>query len=439
MNNGHGVIDVANPDRSTGSVIFGAAAGEKPVPAGVLDAREIVFGSGRGSVVFNHTDTDYVFDLDVTLAGSMEFYSGHTTLTGNYVRFVEVVQIYKTGTLTLNNSYLGPIWLHDGVVFDANEHLAAGGFTVNSGATLGGVGGGSSTITVHSGGKLAPGNSTGNSIGTFRADIVYFNDGSIFEVDVDASGKSDRLWIGTGTQISPGATLSIVAAEGGTYAPLTIYQVLLFPERSLDGKFGTVTDNLAFLDADLNYLDIDLELSLFRTTKSDNSLLSFSDLASTPNRSSVADAVEAAGAGTLHDAVQSMRVGDTEQGFQQLSGESHSTIHSAGLTSANISRSSLTHRVITATGGVGASSGDQVSMGFHGEGEVPMLEQLNAQMWGEAFGGWGKVDATATTASMESYGGGFLTGFDAEIIADWRTGLMAGYSRNQFHSSGNGF
>ena len=433
---GSGLIQIAGAAGSSGTLNIGAAAGETAAAPGFLEVHGITFGSGAGSVVFNHTNSAYDFNVDVSGAGTLAFYSGGTTLTGDYTNFTGSAEVFKTGALNLTSNYKAAVGLNEGVLFEANSTYE-NDFIVRSGGTLGGTGSVGS-VTVAAGGTLAPGNINSK----LTTDEVRFESGSTYQVMVSATDTSGVLVSSGTTDIDQNATVSILASDNGAYQPSATYSIIL-SSGDLNGEFGTVTDNLAFLDGTLAYLNDDLfpssvTLTLTRSTTANSELLAFSDLAATPNQKSVADTIEAAGAGVLHDSVQSMRVGETGQGFQQLSGESHSTIHSAGLTSANTSRSSLTRRVITATGGVGASSGDQVSMGFHGEGEVPMLEQLNAQMWGEAFGGWGKVDATATTASVESYGGGFLTGFDAEIIADWRTGVMAGYSRNQFHSSGNG-
>ncbi|SDU15359.1 hypothetical protein [Stappia sp. ES.058] len=56
---------------------------------------------------------------------------------------------------------------------------------------------------------------------------------------------------------------------------------------------------------------------------------------------------------------------------------------------AGIDRSTINQRLLNVMGAVGSGGGDggQVSMGFHGAGEVSALVQLNAQMWGRAYGG----------------------------------------------------
>ncbi|WP_192149676.1 autotransporter domain-containing protein [Roseibium litorale] len=429
-----------------GTLNIGAAAGETALAPGVLDTSSISLSGNTSSIVFNHTDMDYQFDHSIDESGTLAFYSGVTTLTGNYNGFTPqglggfyedgdgVAEIYKTGALNLTSNFPGAVGLNDGVLFEANTDYE-NYFLVRSGGTLSGSGS-ANGLTVFSGGTLAP----GDPVGTLTVKTVGFNTGSIFQAAVNASGGSGKLISENFIEIDSGVTLSVLAADetdgGSAYNPSTSYSIIE-AQAAVVGRFDKVEDSFAFLDASVAYSESDVTLTLNRATTPDNSLLAFSDLASTPNQKSVADTVEGTGSGTLHDAVQSMRGGETEQGFQALSGESHATMQGSLISGANTGRSVLTRRIVTSTGGVGASSGDQVSMGFHGKGEVPVLGQINAEMWGEAFGGWGKVDATSKTASSESYGGGFLTGFDAEIIEGWRTGVMAGYSRNQFRSSAN--
>ena len=62
------------------------------------------------------------------------------------------------------------------------------------------------SVTVNSGGTLAP----GNAIST--ANLV-FADGSVYEVEVDAAGNSDRTNV-TGTFTIGWATLNVLAATG---------------------------------------------------------------------------------------------------------------------------------------------------------------------------------------------------------------------------------
>lgn len=427
IDSGNGTLTVARQSGSRGALNIGAVAGTAAATAGALEAATVAFGAGTGSVVFNHTETAYDFNADVTGSGTMAFHSGVTTLTGDYSGFTGTAEIYKSGTFNLTSAYIGGIGLHDGVTYAANSSLS-NDFSVYSGGMLGGSGT-VGDVKIASGGTLAP----GNSIGTLKTGDVTFAAGASYQVEVNDSGKSDKV-VSSGTvSIDSGATLSVLAEnatdDGPTYSTSTVYPVL--SASSLKGEFGTVSENFAFLDASVNYTGTTANLVLTRTAGG------FASSVSTPNRKSVANAVGTLGSGMLLSAVETMRDGEQEQAFQELSGETHATMQGAFIAGAGINRLAMNQRLLTATGNVAGATGGQVSMAFHGEGGPSALEQLKAQAWGTTFGGWSKVDATSRTASLESYGGGFLTGFDAEVLAGWRTGVIAGYSRTQFDSSEN--
>jgi fibronectin-binding autotransporter adhesin len=75
-------LTIATNAGSTGTLYIGALSGQPAAAAGALITPSIVFGSGAGSIVFNHTDTGYLFAPDVSGAGSMRLESGTTVFTG---------------------------------------------------------------------------------------------------------------------------------------------------------------------------------------------------------------------------------------------------------------------------------------------------------------------------------------------------------------------
>ena len=66
---------------ATGTINIGAAAGQSPVAPGTISAPAIQFGAGGGTIVFNHSSTDYVFVTPIQGAGSVDVDSGTTVLT----------------------------------------------------------------------------------------------------------------------------------------------------------------------------------------------------------------------------------------------------------------------------------------------------------------------------------------------------------------------
>ena len=65
-----------------GTLAVGAAANSAAAAAGTIDTPAIVFGTGGGEVVLNHTSTSYVLTADISGNGSLNVLSGGTALTG---------------------------------------------------------------------------------------------------------------------------------------------------------------------------------------------------------------------------------------------------------------------------------------------------------------------------------------------------------------------
>ena len=394
-------VAIADQADATGTLVIGASKDEDAVEAGTLKAQNVVFGSGTGSIVFNHTNTDYVFDVDVEGAGSLDFYSGKTALTGDYSAYTGSARV-NGGTMLVKTAF--------------NQAIS-----VEDGGTLGGTGT-VSDVTLKSGSTIAPGNSIGTL--TVNGDLDFVA-GSTYLVEVDKDGHSDKL-VSTGTvTINNGATLSVRAESGAEdgvpYAENTDYTIL--SANALTGKFGTVTENFAYLDASVSYGTKDATLTLTRTRE-------FEEEAKNSNQRGVAKAVGSLKKGDeLYAAVTVLPKGEPDKAFTQLTGEQHSNIQTLQVSSAAVDRNAASQRLRSSMGGIGGS-GDQVTYGFHGEEDnIPLSMTRSPQMWAQAFGMWGEADATKNTVRVTSQSKGFLAGMDAEVWRGWRTGVFAGYSQ----------
>ncbi|MBT2766685.1 autotransporter domain-containing protein [Stenotrophomonas sp. ISL-67] len=132
--NGSGLVDVALNATAAGAVNIGAAVGETALAAGTLEAGELRFGAGTGSLNFNHTDPAYIFDTRITGAGAVNQAAG-TTL------------------LTRANSYTGGTTVSGGtLVISSDDNLGAvtGDLTLDGG-TLASTAGVNSTRAVNLG------------------------------------------------------------------------------------------------------------------------------------------------------------------------------------------------------------------------------------------------------------------------------------------------
>ncbi|MDN0120257.1 autotransporter outer membrane beta-barrel domain-containing protein [Yersinia frederiksenii] len=86
-------IIIANDATSTSVLNIGSAAGDAATSAGNINTPLITLGNGDGSIVFNHTDTNYQFNSAIDGSGKVAVYNGTTVLTG--------VNSYS-GTTTVN-------------------------------------------------------------------------------------------------------------------------------------------------------------------------------------------------------------------------------------------------------------------------------------------------------------------------------------------------
>ena len=162
----------------------------------------MIFGSGTGAINFNHTATAYVFAPAISGPGSVNQLAGTTILTGD-------------------STYTDPTTISGGVL-RVNGSLGNTTVTVSSGGTLGGFGSIAGPVTVASGGIVAP----GNSIGTLTLGGNFLQGtGSIYQVELNAAGQSDRLAVGGTATIGSGSTVLVIRQGAGPYVLGTRYTI----------------------------------------------------------------------------------------------------------------------------------------------------------------------------------------------------------------------
>ncbi len=159
-----GAVHLGNLAGATGVLNIGAVAGDPAAAAGTLDAATLQFGAGSGTLVFNHTASDYAFGASIGGSGAIEQLAGTTILTG----------IGDAGGTT---NVRGGTLLVEGSLGDTTT-------TVFDGATLGGSGAIGGDVTVQDGGILAP----GSSAGTLTLGSLSLSDGSILDYELGQAG-----------------------------------------------------------------------------------------------------------------------------------------------------------------------------------------------------------------------------------------------------------
>jgi len=163
---------VVGQDSSTGTLNIGAAAGDAAVAAGNLVTYDgqltLGDGSGAGTLVFNHTDTNYDFGLAIGGTGNVNVLAGRTILSA--------------------------------------DNFYAGGTAIASGATLQlGNGGGAGSIT---GDVVNNGTLAFDHAGTNAFDGVVTGTGGLDVVGGTETLSGGNTYTG-GTTIDAGATLAL--------------------------------------------------------------------------------------------------------------------------------------------------------------------------------------------------------------------------------------
>jgi T5SS/PEP-CTERM-associated repeat protein len=197
---GTGILQVAQLLGSTGAVNIGAAAGDAAASAGTLSVGSVSFGAGAGSLVFNHTDSNYRFGVGVTGSGTIRSLAGVTALTGDY------------------SGFSGQVDVDGGLLSVDTNSFTQGTFNVNTGGTLrvtGSVDSTVSTVTMKGGSLLNTGSIDGDQYG------ILFANG--YTSSVTTSGTIDGnlasiRYSGGGNTLSilPGASFGEVVDYHGT-------------------------------------------------------------------------------------------------------------------------------------------------------------------------------------------------------------------------------
>jgi len=269
-----------------------------------------------GTINTSSTDTiaqDIVLSTD---GGTFNATAGVTTYSGDFTGNNFILDKIGAGTVNLT----GDLSALTVAQFDVdagrlafNNSTNANNVTVfvNNGGTLGGIGhvGG---IEAQSGGIVAP----GNSIGTLNVNgNANFYSGSIYNVEYNAAGQSDDI-IATGTILVSAAAVLNLDGAAGSYAPSTTYTILEATGGTILGNsFGTINNNLAFLDASTIFNTHNVQLVLTRNN------VAFSQPTENSTQAGAADAVEDLGLGNdLYDAFGGLTGASVPQTAESISG-----------------------------------------------------------------------------------------------------------------------
>ena len=410
---------------------------------GVISGTGSLSKTGAGTLTLTGTNT-HTGGTTIS-AGTLQIGSGGTSgsLTGNVTNNAALIFNRSdaltyggaiSGTGSLSKTGAGTLTLTGVNTHTGGTTVSGGRLVVNGriGATTlnGGTVGGSGTfgnVTANSGSTIAP----GNSIGTLNiAGNVSFAAGSTYDVEVDSAGNSDKI-AATGTvTIDSGAAVKILAEngtdDGSSYAPSSTYTIIT-AGTAVTGTFGTVSENFAFLDAELSYGATSVTLDLIRNDTS------FADVARTANQRAVAGSLSGlASTSDLYRAVAGLNETQARRAYDSLSGEIHASLPAMFLSDSARLRDTVTSRIHDAFAGFS----QMPEIAFNGPvgPRAPGLgtgSGFNLSTWGSAYGAYGKLDGDGNAATLSRSTGGALVGLEATAWPQARFGLLAGLGQSQ--------
>ena len=382
-------------------------------------------GSNPAAILRNGRLTVGSDDTATTYAGGIADGGGTTTLTK-----------VGTGTLTLSgtSTHTGATTVGAGTL-NLTGTLASA-VSVGDGALLTGTGtaGG---LVVRSGAAVAPG--LVGTLGTLSvAGNVLFAPGSLYRIDADAAGRSDRI-ASSGVATLQGGFVEVTAGDG-RYAPATRYTILT-ATGGVTGRFAGVTANFAFLTPSLTYDANDAYLTLTRND------LDFASVALTRNQIAAAHAAQGTGLqGRLYNAVSALSAPQARRAFDMISGEIHASAVTARYETAYLVREAILDRLrFGDVGGPGAQGVGQrfapgttlpaaFSADLPGRAPVPgtvparLVEPEGFALWGQGFGAFGSAGGDGNAARLAQQTSGFVLGADTRLGSTWRVGVAGGYT-----------
>ena len=307
--------------------------------------------------------------------------------------------------------------------------------------------------------------------------MSVFQPGSIFRVNANAAGQSDKLAI-TGSATLTGGTVNVLA--GGSFAPSSSTPYTILTTTNVNGLGGTtfasVTTNLAFLTPSLSYTANDVTLTLataaggtgdpgggdpggggtvaarqvaVRVAARPAPASDLPRVAQTRNQRAVATALDRGPVSNpLIIAVLNQTVAGARQAFDALSGEVFGSVHNAQGQEAQFARSAMLGRMRQSS--YAGIPGDLGALGFGGPALAYAADNASAAyatkaapgargpsrdltFWAQGLGGWGHADSDGNAASLRSRFGGFLSGVDARFGETLRAGFVAGYMRSDLN------
>ncbi|WP_320199630.1 autotransporter outer membrane beta-barrel domain-containing protein [Agrobacterium sp. rho-13.3] len=353
-----------------------------------------------GAVVNNATLADVDIDTQGTFTNNSGATAGAVTNAGEAANDGTIASLVNndgsfsnTGTISGTAAVTGGEFINQGTVTGTID-IFDGGLLSGSGISGG--------LIVNAGGTLAPG--PGMQTLAVNGDLT-FRSGSIYQVDIDANGLSDRANT-SGALTIEGGTLTLRAAST-SYGLTTQYTILT--AGSITGTFDNIASDFAFLSPTLTYGTTTIDLSLDRNN------VRFADVAITANDRATAAAVEDLGAtNPLFSAVLPLDVETAANAFSQLNGEIHASLESTFLWDSQFVREAIV---------------DQMSAFYQRQ---PAYAD-NVAFWTSGILAENRFSSNGRARNIDNTIAGALFGADVAVSDQWRLGGLVGYSQLSTH------
>jgi autotransporter-associated beta strand protein len=356
---------------------------------------------GAGGATFDTNGNNVIFAGGMSGTGGVTKQgSGILNLTGanTYTGLTSVA----AGTLAVNGSITSSV-------------------TVGAGGTLGGTGTIMGTVTTQ--GTVAP----GNSIGTLNVTGSFVQAaGSIYQVEANAQGQSDRIAV-TGTSAIQGGTVQVLA-QPGTYGTSTTYTILS-TTGGRTGAYSGVNSNFAFLTPSLTYDANNVYLTLALLGGGGSGFLMS---AYTPNQTAVGAALNQSFSGatgdylTVINGLASLTAFQGPAALNALSGEQYADFGTMNVNNSAMFMNAVGQQMALARGTV-AGSGQRASLAQ--ACDIASCDDVSRfSVWASGLGGLGAVagDYNASTATYNFAGA--AVGIDYRLDPRFLVGLGVAYT-----------
>lgn len=379
-------------------------SGGTTIAAGTLTGGATGFGSGE---IINNSQLVVegagIFSNAVSGTGAFEKTGdGNLVLSGDstYTGITEV----SSGKLSVNGSLVSTVFVDDGA-------------TLGGSGTIGG-------LTVASGGTLSPGNSIGTLTSTGD---VTFASGSVYAVEIDASGNSDRLDVNGTITIGNNVNLVVKTLSSHSAYSLGTRYTILTATGGVSGVFSSIDENFAYLIASVTKsTDGGTAYLSFTRTSPEAGLLAS---ATSTENAGAANAVEALGeAAPLYQAAVFLQQGEAQSAFSQLAGALQPSLAMALISRSQLTRDVILDRMRSAFNGIDARP--ILPIAGSGGRQPENIGEDHLAFWSSGFGSRSRLGGDGHGFSVETKGGGVLFGVDGDWDNGWRTGLAAGYGHD---------